>query len=119
MTAVTDYEQQAAALLAAVASGDDAAAWRFKWEHPRFRGRTVSDVRAAQLDAGDARTVIAREQAFDTWDELVTFVPDDFETGADAVVSGDLATLRAMLARSPELVHARSRRRHHATLLHY
>jgi len=42
-----------------------------------------------------------------------------FEAAADAVVAGDTATLRALLRENPELVHARSVRPHHATLLHY
>src|SRR5947207_2774400 len=35
------------------------------------------------------------------------------------VVSGDTTTLRQMLQQDPELVQARSTRKHHATLLHY
>jgi ankyrin repeat protein len=42
-----------------------------------------------------------------------------FETTVEAVVDGDVATLRRMLDADPELAHARSARRHHATLLHY
>jgi ankyrin repeat protein len=43
----------------------------------------------------------------------------DFEAAVDAVVSGDVATLRSMLRADPELVRARSPRPHRATLLHY
>lgn len=43
----------------------------------------------------------------------------DFERAADAIVSGDLPTLRALLQADPELVRARSSREHHSTLLHY
>jgi len=42
-----------------------------------------------------------------------------FERAADAVVFGDLETLRSLLDQEPALVHARSARRHRATLLHY
>src|SRR4051794_22856282 len=42
-----------------------------------------------------------------------------FEAAADAVVSGDLHGLRAMLLAEPTLVLARSSREHHAMLLHY
>lgn len=42
-----------------------------------------------------------------------------FEEAVDAVVSGDAATLRALLREEPSLVHARSSREHHATLLNY
>jgi ankyrin repeat protein len=122
-----DYRQRAAALLAALQAGEDDAAWRFKWEHPSFRDRSVGDVRAATLDAGDAQLVVARESAFDTWADLVAFaravVEDpqviEFETAVEAVVAGDVATLQSMLQRNPSLAHMRSTRRHHATLLHY
>jgi hypothetical protein len=122
-----EYHRQAAELFAALKSGDDAAAWRFKWNHPRFRGKSVDDVRAAALDETDAQTVIAQEYSFQTWADLAAFTQEvgrggavaQFEAAADAVVSGDVAALRDMLARDSGLVRARSTRRHHATLLHY
>jgi ankyrin repeat protein len=42
-----------------------------------------------------------------------------FEAAADAVVAGDLQALAHALHADPALVHARSPREHHATLLHY
>lgn len=42
-----------------------------------------------------------------------------FERAAEAVVSGDLAELRALVAQDPELVRAASPRSHGASLLHY
>lgn len=44
---------------------------------------------------------------------------DTFEAAADAIVIGDLATLRRMLAEHPDLIRTRSTREHHSTLLHY
>lgn len=44
---------------------------------------------------------------------------DLFEAAVDAVVSGDEARLKALLAAHPNLVRARSARPHKATLLHY
>jgi ankyrin repeat protein len=125
--ALEEYERQAAALFEELKSRDQAAAWRFKWEHPRFRGETVDKVRAASLDLDDARLVIAHEYSFDSWPDLEKFaeaVGTDtgvirFETAVEAVVSGDAEKLRSMLRENPELVRARSSRRHHATLLHY
>lgn len=117
-----DYQHQAGALFRALMSQDDDAAWRFKWEHPRFRGKHVEDVRAATLDIGDAQTVIAREYGFEDWPDLEEFTRADvarFETAVEAVIAGDIETLRAMLHETPDLVRARSKRRHHATLLHY
>jgi len=121
------YRQQAEALLSALKSGDQDAAWRFKWMHLRFRGKSVNEVQAATLDAADAQEVIAHEYAFASWSDLATFtdaVHDDstgmrFEAAAEAVISGDVAALRAMLNVYPELARARSTRSHHATLLHY
>ncbi len=43
----------------------------------------------------------------------------NFETALDAIVSGDTATLEALLKQNPELVRERSAREHHSTLLHY
>src|SRR5262249_39499878 len=42
-----------------------------------------------------------------------------FERAADAIVSGDLATLERLLREEPALVRARSMREHGSTLLHY
>ncbi|MCY4012365.1 MAG: ankyrin repeat domain-containing protein [Gammaproteobacteria bacterium] len=42
-----------------------------------------------------------------------------FEAAADAVVRGDLATLKALFTAHPELARARSTRPHRCTLLHY
>ena len=44
---------------------------------------------------------------------------NDFETAVDAVISGDVETLRSMLRAEPELARRRSERPHRATLLHY
>jgi hypothetical protein len=77
---------------------------------------------------GEARTIIAREQRFDSWDAFAAF--DEarrdprspvarFEAAAEAIVDGDLATLTRLLRQDPALVRARSARRHRATLLHY
>jgi ankyrin repeat protein len=124
-----EYERQAAALFDGFRSGDPAAEWSFKWEHPRFRDKTVDAVRAAAatLDLDDARLVVAHDYAFEDWPHLEKFaeaVRTDaevarFETAVEAVVAGDAAKLRSMLRENPDLVRARSSRRHYATLLHY
>ena len=116
------YRAEAEKLFAELKAGNDGAAWRFKWEHPRFKGKTVVDVQEAipSLTLADAQLVVARQQSFNTWDELVAFDPDTrFEQAVDAIVNGDIEKLRAFLREDPSLVHARSQRRHHSTLLHY
>lgn len=75
-----------------------------------------------------AQFVIARSLGFASWPRLVrhleemahrTSAVSDFEAAADAIVSGDLKTLKDLLARNPDLIRQRSTREHRATLLHY
>jgi hypothetical protein len=125
--ALEEYQHQAEALFDALKSADEAAEWRFKWLHPRFRDQPVSAVRGATLDPADAQVVVAHEYGFASWADLAEFTDavngdgpvERFEAAVEAVVSGDVAALRSMLRENPELVRARSTRRHHATLLHY
>ncbi|PYO46906.1 MAG: hypothetical protein DMD72_11490 [Gemmatimonadetes bacterium] len=122
-----EYEREANALFEAVRASENEALWNFKWMHPHYRGKTVTDVNPEALDLDDARLVVAQEYAFHTWYDLESFSKDvsyegpirKFEQAVEAVVAGDVATLRSMLRDDPQLVHARSARRHHATLLHY
>jgi len=75
-----------------------------------------------------AQCVIARSHGFRNWPQLVHHIESlassgsaakDFETAADAIVNGDLVTLKRLLRRNPKLVCARCTREHNATLLHY
>src|SRR5258706_7220073 len=72
--ALEQSPDRAAALATALAAGDSEAAWRVKWEHPRFRGRSVSEVHAAALGRPDVELVIAREQGFESWADLLSFI---------------------------------------------
>lgn len=142
--ALTDYDRQAAALLTAWRAGDADALDLFRHRHPRFlrddvpwlpRRLSDADIHQAPLDEDDARLATARAYDFLDWSHLaarVSAVLDAtstvarFETAVEAVVDGDLATLRASLRDDPTLVHARSTRVccfdppvHGATLLHY
>src|SRR5256885_12865101 len=102
---IEDFQKQADALFGALQSGDKAAEWRFKWMHPRFRGKSVADVRAATLGPSDAQAVIAPEYGFENWPDLVAFTDairqegpiTRFETAVEAVISGDVTRLRTML----------------------
>ncbi len=76
----------------------------------------------------DAQHLIAEAHGYESWGAFAQHVEeaegkrkphDDFELAADAVVNGDLATLESLVRKNPELVRARSRRVHRATLLHY
>ena len=126
---LAEYERQAQSLHDALQSGDHEAGWRYKWVHPRFRGKVLADVLAAipTLGLDDARLVIAQDYHLSTWHDLETFArkaatdPEvqRFETAVEAVVGGDIDLLQRMLREHPDLVRARSARRHRATLLHY
>jgi hypothetical protein len=124
---LAEYRQLAESLLQELKSGDDGAAWRFVWNHPHFQGKLAPEVRAANPDLGDAQTVIAHEYGFEDWPAIEKFVEAVrgdgpvafFETAVEAVIAGDLETLRSLLHSHPELARARSTRGHHATLLHY
>lgn len=124
---LADHDAAADALLEAFARGDERAIDEVKWNLARFRGRPFSETRGATIDRDDARQVVAHRHAFETWGDLAAFAADvathgdtwRFERAVEAVVDGDLATLRAAIDADPALVHARSARRHHAMLLHY
>jgi ankyrin repeat protein len=74
-----------------------------------------------------AQFVIARSLGFRSWPTLVEHIEEmrrisavsAFERAADAIVHGDLATLKELVARDPALARQRSTREHRATLLHY
>jgi ankyrin repeat protein len=84
--------------------------------------------RSTKCTLTDAQFVIARAHGFSSWpafsrhlDSLaVASSPvSAFESGVQAVVSGDRSTLERLLRERPELVRAQSAREHKATLLHY
>jgi ankyrin repeat protein len=124
---LADYECEAHALFTSLRAGNRDAAWRFKWQHRRYRDQMVEAVKPAELELADAQLVVAHDYSFETWTDLVAFteaIRQDgavarFEQAVEAVVNGDAATLPIMIEQDPELIRARSTRRHHATLLHY
>lgn len=76
----------------------------------------------------DARLIIARSHGFKNWSTFSKHLEGlkrkgsaifRFEAAADAIVNGDLNTLKRRLSQDPKLIHARSTREHKATLLHY
>jgi ankyrin repeat protein len=76
----------------------------------------------------DAQRFIARAHGFASWPKFASHIaelqdagsPDaQFEEAADAIVCGDVDTLRRLLDERPELIRQRSQRDHRSTLLHY
>ena len=101
----------AATLNALLAAGADARALN-------FAGQTPLDVALA-----NGRYALA-EQLSEHDDVAITPLPDPgfdhaFERAADAVVEGDIESLRQALRERPELATARSSRPHRCTLLNY
>jgi hypothetical protein len=95
-----------------------------------FARRTLlgSETTAANCTLAAAHFVIARSHGFDSWPKFAkhlralaqhTSTESRFEAAADAIVEGDAATLKPLLAEEPRLTRARSTRKHGATLLHY
>ena len=137
------YIAQADALLAGWNSSNAGAVRVFRNRHPKFlddkipwleRHMTDAEVRATPIDRDDARLALARWYEFQDWPRLEEYVASvqqpgpiaGFERAVEAVIDGDMATLKQLLAEDPELVRARSTRVNHfdpplhrSTLLHY
>ncbi len=120
--------KQAKDLVKAFKAGDAEALDRIRWNHPRFRGLTDAQIRARKFALADAQLVIARLHYLESWPKLLEHIDalnsEDprvmrFEAAADAIITGDVPTLRSLLREHPRLVHERSTRAHRAPLLHY
>ena len=101
---------------------------RIKRFHPHLRQVTEAQIAAAKFSLADAQWVIAQEHAFESWPKFIKHIQaiartdspiSKFELAADAIVSGNLATLKRLLCENPDLVRARSTRSHRAPLIHY
>jgi hypothetical protein len=120
--------KQAKELRKFFAAGDPKTLDHIRWNHPRFKGLRDEQIKARPFALADAQLVIARMHSFESWPKLLQHIEQlkrndpevmRFENAADAIVAGDITTLRQMLQEHPELVHARSTRHQHAPLLHY
>src|SRR5437867_1864600 len=118
------YQEQAAELLEAHRSGDSQAIRIIHENHPRFLDSQIpwlpknlsdSEIENATLELADAQLTLARWYSFQNWAALVEYVEAvrrdgrvfQFESAAEAVITGDLATLKSWLRENPELVRAR------------
>ena len=114
---------QANRVLDAHRDGNPAVATHLKCWHPQLVGCSTDEVLGFPLTLDEARLSIAREYGFASWDDVESrgeHPPDpEFEQAVDALLAGDLPTLRTLLQQRPSLVHERSAFGHRATLLHY
>lgn len=131
------FTNEAKAFVQAFKSGDPELMRRLRRYHPRLPGRPNTNDRNCVTDGqimqtglllADARLVIARQHQFETWRDFAKHLDAlnrkdspvaQFEAAVDAIVSGDVVSLRRLLRRNPDLIRARSTREHRATLLHY
>jgi ankyrin repeat protein len=93
--------------------------------------RIAGLVRAQPTHRGalaDAQRLLARVHGFESWPRFARHLQalqrkstkdSQFEAAADAIITGDVARLRQLLARNPALVRERSSRTHRSTPLHY
>lgn len=122
------YQQQADQLYEAYTSGDKAAI-RTIWEgHRHWWKLREEEFRKITVTPADAQAVVAWYYSFNSWSDLAAWVeavtnPGSptalFEAAVNAIVEGDIPTLRSLLHTNPALISARSMRSHHSTLLHY
>ena len=117
----------------AVVNGDAAALESLLRKHEAlFRDGTPPEYGPGGLrpdySGGDAKAILLREHQFETWAQFENYLAEraggksltaQFESAADAIVTGDFATLERLLRENPDLVHVRSTRQHKAPLLHY
>lgn len=80
------------------------------------------------LRLSDAQLFVARCHGFPSWPAFVEHIESlirvdspvaKFELAADAIIGGEIETLRSVLSQDPDLVRSRSTREHRSTLLHY
>jgi ankyrin repeat protein len=101
--------------------------WANKVEEYARRKLSHDDVQS-HCRLADAQFIIARSHGFLSWPKFVKHIESltrrttaiaRFEAAADAIITGDIDTLKKLLEKDPELVRMRSTREHRATLLHY
>ncbi len=125
------YKKLAKDLLAAIADDDPAALreWVKRFALADEIERVESHIRSANIGKlAGAQFFIARAHGFASWPKFARHVEEmqhdgsadaQFEAAADAIVSGDIATLQRLLDERPELIRQRSSRDHRSALLHY
>lgn len=123
------FEKQARQLAAAARKGREELLLFVQQHFPVFLHlHEERKMMSESFSAADAQRIVARSYGFESWAKLAEFIarisqPDSevlqFESAVNAIITGDIATLGSLLRNNPELVHLRSMRLHHATLLHY
>jgi len=88
----------------------------------RWRKLATADGGRSKCTLADTHFFIAREHGFESWSKFAEHLEglaranspvSQFESAADAIISGDVGTLERLLRQDPEVVRARSTRDHH------
>jgi ankyrin repeat protein len=117
----------------AVIAGDAVALHRLMTEHEEFFRTHLAPAYVPHgpgpsYTVGDAEAIIARQHFFEDWAAYRAHQNEmarahspvaRFEAAVEAVIIGDVATIKRALGEDPELIRRPSMRTHHATLLHY
>lgn len=81
-----------------------------------------------ELSLTDSQFLLALEHAFESWPKFAAHIAalndansgiSKFELAADAIMNGDVKTLKRLLRENPALINERSDREHNSALLHY
>lgn len=127
-------QEQCEAIEKAILDGDALLLEQFliDFKNDAFTSHWDEAVKAHKKESASyyekACAIIAYKHHFNSWPDFENFKQEInnanstvalFEKTADAVVSGNIVLLDQMLRQHPDLIHARSVRNHHATLLNY
>lgn len=102
---------------------NDAVCFQIASWHPTLVGKVDAQILGATLTMEDAKTTIAREYGFKDWGDMEsvgeTSSDVGFEDAVNTMLAGGLSSLKEQIGHRPDLLRARSRYGHGATLLHY
>jgi Ankyrin repeats (3 copies) len=99
-----------------------------KWWTNQIEAFVKRELANGRCRIAGAQSIIARSYGFKNWSTFTKHLEEmkrksstvfRFEAAADAIVNGDLKTVKRLLKQDPKLIHVRSTREHKATLLHY
>ncbi len=91
--------------------------------HPELVGKDADSIMNAEFSNADARETIARGYGFTDWKEVEDRADDKFdmlfEHAVDTLLNGNIDLLKKKIKAHEDLLSARSKYGHGATLLHY
>lgn len=96
---------------------------QFNNYNPQYLGIPIATLRNSEFNLPDSQHTVAHEYGFDSWKQVEnlknTSYHIDFENAVNAIISGDIGTLKEIVDTTPDLVHMHSQYGHKASLLHY